>query len=41
VAAGADAIAVISAVLGEKDVRGAVQKLVAKMDLVKEKCQNQ
>jgi thiamine-phosphate pyrophosphorylase len=41
VAAGADAVAVISAVLGEKDVRGAVQKLVAKMDLVKEKCQNQ
>ena len=41
VAAGADAIAVISAVLGEKDVRGAVQKLVAKMDLAKEKCQNQ
>jgi thiamine-phosphate pyrophosphorylase len=41
VAAGADAIAVISAVLGEKDVRGAVQKLVAKMNLVKEKCQNQ
>jgi thiamine-phosphate pyrophosphorylase len=41
VAAGADAIAVISAVLGEKDVRGSVQKLVAKMDLVKGKCQNQ
>jgi thiamine-phosphate pyrophosphorylase len=41
VAAGADAVAVISAVLGEKDVRGAVQKLVAKIDLVKEKCQNQ
>jgi thiamine-phosphate pyrophosphorylase len=41
VAAGADAVAVISAALGEKDVRGAVQKLVAKMDLVKEKCQNQ
>jgi len=41
VAAGADAIAVISAVLGEEDVRGAVQKLVAKMDLAKEKCQNQ
>jgi len=40
VAAGADAVAVISAVLGEKDVRGAVQKLVAKMDLVKGKCQN-
>lgn len=41
VAAGADAVAVISAVLGEKDTRGAVQKLVAKMDLVKGKCQNQ
>jgi thiamine-phosphate pyrophosphorylase len=41
VAAGADAVAVISAVLGEEDVRGAVQKLVAKMDLAKEKCQNQ
>jgi thiamine-phosphate pyrophosphorylase len=41
VAAGADAVAVISAVLGEKDVRGAVQKLVAKMDLAKGECQNQ
>jgi len=41
VAAGADAVAVISAVLREKDVRGAVHELVAKMDLVKEKCQNQ
>jgi thiamine-phosphate pyrophosphorylase len=41
VAAGADAVAVISAVLGEKDVRGVVQKLVEKIDLVKEKCQNQ
>jgi thiamine-phosphate pyrophosphorylase len=40
-AAGADAIAVISAVLGEKDAKGAVQKLVAKVDLVKGKCQNQ
>jgi thiamine-phosphate pyrophosphorylase len=40
VSAGADAIAVISAVLGEKDVRGAVQKLTAKMDLAKEGCQN-
>jgi thiamine-phosphate pyrophosphorylase len=39
--AGADAVAVISAVLGEEDVRGAVQKLVAKIDLAKEKCQNQ
>jgi thiamine-phosphate pyrophosphorylase len=40
VAAGADAIAVISAVLGEEDVKGAVQGLVTKMDLVKEECQN-
>jgi thiamine-phosphate pyrophosphorylase len=40
VAAGADAVAVISAVLGEEDVRGAVQKLVAKMDLGGGKCQN-
>jgi thiamine-phosphate pyrophosphorylase len=35
VAAGADVVAVINAVLGEKDVRGAVQKLIAKMDLAK------
>ena len=41
VAAGADAVAVISAVLGEKDVTGAVQKLVAKMDSAKGECQNQ
>jgi len=41
VAAGADAVAVISAVLGEEDVRGAVQRLIAKMDLAKEKCQSQ
>jgi len=41
VAAGACAVAVISAVLGEKDVKGAVQKLMAKIDLVREKCQNQ
>lgn len=41
VAAGANTVAVISAVLGEKDVRRAVQKLVAEMNLVKEKCQNQ
>lgn len=41
VAAGADAVAVISAVLGEKDVRGAVRKLVAKMDSAKEECQSQ
>jgi thiamine-phosphate pyrophosphorylase len=40
VSAGADAVAVISAVLGEKDVRGAVQELIAKMDLAKKKCQN-
>jgi thiamine-phosphate pyrophosphorylase len=40
IAAGTDAVAVISAVLGEIDIRGAVQKLVAKMDLAKEECQN-
>jgi len=40
VAAGADAVAMISAILCEEDIRGAVQKLVAKMDLVKEKCQD-
>jgi thiamine-phosphate pyrophosphorylase len=41
VAAGADVVAVISAVLGKEDVRGAVQKLVAKMDSAKEECQSQ
>jgi len=41
VAAGADAVAVISAVLGEEDVKRAVQELVARMDMAKEKCQNQ
>jgi len=41
VSAGADAVAVISAVLGEGDVRGAVQELIAKMDLAKEECQSQ
>jgi thiamine-phosphate pyrophosphorylase len=41
VAAGADAVAVISAVLSKKDVRRAVQKLIAKMDLAKEECQSQ
>jgi thiamine-phosphate pyrophosphorylase len=41
VSAGADAVAVISAVVGEEDVRGAVQKLIVKMDLAKEKCQSQ
>jgi len=41
VAAGADAVAVISAVLGEEDIRGAVQTLVAEMGSVKGGCQNQ
>ena len=41
VAAGADAIAAISAVLGEKDVKGTVQKLVAKIELGKKQCQSQ
>jgi thiamine-phosphate pyrophosphorylase len=40
IAAGADAIAVISSVLGEEDVGGAVQRLISKLDLAKEKCQN-
>ena len=40
IAAGADAIAVISSVLGEEDVRGAVQQLISKLDLAKEKCQS-
>ena len=38
VAAGADAVAVVSAVLGHKDVKGAVQRLVTQIDLVREKC---
>lgn len=38
VAAGADSVAVASAVLNEKDVRGAVRKLVAKIELAREKC---
>jgi len=37
VAAGADAVAVISAVLNEKDVKGAVRKLVANIESVKGK----
>lgn len=37
VAAGADAAAVISAVLGEEDVKKAVEKLIAKINLEKEK----
>src|SRR4030043_2331736 len=38
VTAGADAVAVISAVMGGKDVKGAVHKLVARIDSVKEEC---
>jgi thiamine-phosphate pyrophosphorylase len=41
VAAGADALAVISAVLSEKDVKGTVQKLVTKIDLRKEQWESQ
>jgi thiamine-phosphate pyrophosphorylase len=41
VAAGAGAVAVISAVLGQEDVRGAVRQLVARIDLAKRECQNQ
>ncbi|MGQ9546707.1 MAG: thiamine phosphate synthase [Dehalococcoidia bacterium] len=40
VAAGADAVAVASAVLGEEDVRGAVRKLIEKLELAKEQCQS-
>lgn len=40
-AAGADAVAVVSAVLGEKNVKVAVRKLVARMELAREGCQNQ
>jgi thiamine-phosphate pyrophosphorylase len=38
VAAGADAVAVISAILGEEDVKVAVQGLVTNMDLAKGEC---
>jgi thiamine-phosphate pyrophosphorylase len=41
VAAGADAVAVISSVLGEKDVRGAVQEMITEIDSAKGKCQCQ
>jgi thiamine-phosphate pyrophosphorylase len=41
VSAGADAVAVISAVMGEGNVKGAVQKLVAKINLAKRECPNQ
>jgi len=41
VAAGADAVAVVSAVLSERDIKGAVQKLVTRMDSAREKCQTQ
>jgi thiamine-phosphate pyrophosphorylase len=41
VSAGADAVAVISAALDEKDVGGTVRKLIAKMDLEKKECQSQ
>ena len=41
VAAGADAVAVVSAVLSERDVKSAVRKFVTKMKLAREKCQTQ
>jgi thiamine-phosphate pyrophosphorylase len=40
VSAGAYTVAVISAVLGEKDIKGAVQKLIAKVNLATEECQD-
>jgi thiamine-phosphate pyrophosphorylase len=39
VAAGADSVAVIGAVLGKEDVRVAAEQLVAKMDLARRECQ--
>jgi len=41
VSAGADAVAVISAVLGERDVREAARKLVTAIGSVKRQCQDQ
>jgi thiamine-phosphate pyrophosphorylase len=41
VAAGADAIAVISAVLKQEDVKAAVKQMVAGIDSAKQQCQNQ
>lgn len=41
VAAGADAVAVISAVLGRSDIEEAVKRLVAEIEMAKEKCQKQ
>lgn len=41
VAAGADVIAVTSAILSEKSVKEAVRKLVAKIESTKEQCQSQ
>jgi len=38
--AGADAVAVISAVLAEKDIKGAVQKLIAEMESATGECQD-
>ncbi len=39
VAAGADSVAVIGAVLGKENVRAATKQLVAKIDLARRKCQ--
>jgi thiamine-phosphate pyrophosphorylase len=40
VAAGADSVAVASAVLGKEDAKIATQQLVAKVELAREECQN-
>jgi thiamine-phosphate pyrophosphorylase len=40
VAAGADSVAVASAILGKEGAETATQQLIAKMELAKEKCQN-
>jgi len=41
VAAGADCVAVSSAVLGKEDVKGAVQSLISEMELAKQRCRSQ
>jgi thiamine-phosphate diphosphorylase len=40
IAAGADSVAVASAILSKEDAKTATQRLVAKMELAREKCQN-
>ena len=41
ITAGADSVAVISAILGKEAVKEAVEQLISKIELTNEKCQNQ